>query len=687
MGRVLKAGLVIAAIAAAGSLATIHPVCCAASGVQTRATASVEGRVLDAQGGSIPGARVSIWQGGRNVLSVVSAANGAFTLPKVAPGSYELRVEMSGFTTVIRPITIATGTAIVRLPPVTLSVAAANESKTSGAGRGGRSGSLGGPADAVTVAGEQALIQASAAERVESLPTRSASTAPLPAAMPGPSSGQAYRQDSYVYIPPPGRGEGYARVPSNRFRRTSDEPLSTFGADVDTASYANARRFLRNGQLPPIEAVRVEEFINYFRFDYNTPRSNHPIGVTTEVGDAPWNPRHKLVLIGARAVAPGHREIAGRNIVLLIDVSGSMSSPDKLALLKSAFGVFVDTLQPSDLISIVTYAGASGVALPPTRARDRARILGAIEGLGAGGSTNGAGGITTAYRLARESFIEGGVNRVILATDGDFNVGVTSHDGLLRLIEREKESGVFLSVLGVGTGNLQDATMELLADKGNGHYSYLDSMQEARRVLVREAGSTLETVAKDVKFQVEFNPAEVSAWKLIGYENRLMAHEDFNDDRKDGGEVGAGHTVTVLYEIVPVGTAMGTEGDETRPVVDPLRYQSREDDRPRSAPPAPVRRGEWLTVKVRYQQPDGSTSRLITVPVAVAPVARPVHLPFAAAVAEYGLLLREQRSASVSRWNDLVERLESMPVPVGLRADRDQLVELATIARDLSKVR
>ncbi len=365
------------------------------------------------------------------------------------------------------------------------------------------------------------------------------------------------------YVPAPGRGEGYARLPSNRFRRTVDEPLSTFGADVDTASFTNVRRFIQNGQLPPADAVRVEEFVNYFRFDYAAPRNGHPIGVTTEIGDCPWDPQHKLVLIGARSVAPANREIAGRNIVLLVDVSGSMQPADRLPLVKSGLGMFVDALAPTDRISLVTYAGSSGVALPPTPVRERERILSAINGLGAGGSTNGAGGIVTAYRLARQAFIPGGVNRVILATDGDFNVGVTSHEGLLKLIEREKESGVFLSVLGVGTGNLQDATMELLADKGNGHYAYLDSLQEARRVLVREADSTVETVAKDVKFQVEFNPAQVASWKLVGYENRLLAHEDFNDDRKDGGEMGAGHTVTVLYEVVPVGVAATDSDDES----------------------------------------------------------------------------------------------------------------------------
>jgi Ca-activated chloride channel family protein len=442
------------------------------------------------------------------------------------------------------------------------------------------------------------------------------------------------------------------------------------------------RRFIRTGQLPPVDAVRVEEFVNYFRFDYAAPRDGHPIGITTEVGDAPWNPRHKLVLIGARAVAPANREPVGRNIVLLIDVSGSMAPADKLPLIKSALGMFVDTLGDGDQLAIVTYAGQSGVVLPPTPARERNRLLSAIASLGSGGSTNGAQGLLTAYRLARQAFIPGGVNRVVLATDGDFNVGVTSHEGLLQLIEREKQSGVFLSVLGVGTGNLQDATMELLADKGNGNYAYLDSLQEARRVLVREAGSTLETVAKDVKFQVEFNPDQVAAWKLVGYENRRLEHEDFNDDRKDGGELGAGHTVTVLYEIVPAGVEAGDADDVSRPLVDPLRYRPAPEPRP--VRPASSNQ-EWLTVKVRYQEPEGRTSRLIERPVGPAAGARAQHLPFAAAVAEFAQLLREPR-VEHGRWDALARRLERMTVPAARAADRTEVFELVTLAAGLARL-
>ena len=322
-------------------------------------------------------------------------------------------------------------------------------------------------------------------------------------------------------FPPP--GETYSQFEPNRFHATLDHPLSTFGADVDTASYSNIRRFLSSGQLPPSDAVRVEELVNYFRFGYAAPRDGRPIALTTEVGDCPWAPSHKLVLIGARAATPAPREITGRNIVLLLDVSGSMAPPERLPLIKTALGLFVDTLKPDDSIAIVTYAGTSGIALPPTPARRRDVIQRAIGELNAGGSTNGGQGLILAYRTAREAFIPGGVNRVILATDGDFNVGIVSQEDLLRLIERERDSGVFLSVFGVGSGNLKDATMEMLADRGNGHYAYLDSLQEARRVLIREGDATLENVAKDVKFQVEFNPAVVSAWKLLGYENRALA--------------------------------------------------------------------------------------------------------------------------------------------------------------------
>lgn len=467
--------------------------------------------------------------------------------------------------------------------------------------------------------------------------------------------------------------------------------MSTFGADVDTASYANVRRFLSRGQQPPPDAVRIEELINYFRFDYALPGNTHPFALTTEIGECPWAPSHRLVLIGARAKAPASREITRRNLVLLLDVSGSMASPDKLPLIQTALGLFVDTLAPDDRLAIVTYAGTSGVALPSTPVRRRDVIQRAIAGLSAGGSTNGAQGLVLAYRAAREAFVPGGVNRVILATDGDFNVGVTSQHDLMRLIARERQSGVFLSVFGVGTGNLKDSTMEMLADKGNGHYAYLDSLQEARRVLVREAEGTLDVVAKDVKFQVEFNPAVVSAWKLIGYENRTMAAPDFNNDQKDGGEMGEGHTVTVLYEVVPAGTdapATWDSGDR-RPEVDPLRYQEAPAmvrPAPRPAVPSRVaaRTDEWLTVKARYKDPAGEVSRVIAKPVRAG--ARVRYLPFAAAVAEFGLLLRED-TRDMPRWNALSRRVKSVTVPALLAADRSGFEEMVEIARGLTRLR
>lgn len=678
----LAAGL---AVAAAG-VVSMQVVCCSAAAAQ--AAGSVQGQVVETNGAAVIGATVSLLRDGRVIRETRSTGSGAFALSNVPPGTYRLRIDLAGFQRFETEVLVTRDVTQVRVPMVTLA-RSTPEGVGAGRGFGGGAARPDGPAT-VTAEAPLPLAAPTAAGRVAEPPASQI----LSAGSYRQGSGNAatgYVEHYPSALPTAGRGEGYAHVTANRFRRTSEEPLSTFGADVDTASFANVRRFLRRGQLPPPDAVRVEELVNYVRFGYDRPRGDHPIRITTEVADAPWNPRHKLVLIGARADVLEAREITGRNIVLLVDVSGSMASDDKLPLLKSAFGLFIDTLEPADRVAIVTYAGSSGIALPPTPVRDRARILAAIQGLGAGGSTNGAGGIATAYRLARGSFLERGVNRVILATDGDFNVGVTSHEGLLALIEREKQSGVFLSVLGVGTGNLQDATMELLADKGNGNYSYLDSLQEAKRVLVHDVGSTLETVAKDVKFQVEFNPSEVSAWKLIGYENRRLAHEDFNDDEKDGGEVGAGHTVTVLYEIVPVGVTAEADGDGSsgRPLVDPLRYQSPLDER-RPAAPASARRrhaGEWLTVKVRYQPPDGHTSRLLVHTVSTQPSTRPVHLPLAAAVAEFGLLLREPNTGTDRRWQALLERLEAMSVTPGLRAERDQVLELAVLARDLSRLR
>jgi len=426
--------------------------------------------------------------------------------------------------------------------------------------------------------------------------------------------------------------ERYDHIDENTFRRVDVEPLSTFSIDVDTASYANTRRFLTDGVLPPAGAVRIEELINYFRFDYPQPSRDEPFSITTELAASPWNPKHRLALIGLQGRLIDRGEPAARNLVFLLDVSGSMTPPDKLPLVKTAMRMLTDILTERDRVAIVVYAGASGLVLPSTSGDQKPRIHQALAQLQADGSTNGASGIKLAYEIARKNFMDHGINRVILATDGDFNVGVTDESELVRLIERERESGIFLSVLGVGTGNLNDSTMEKLADKGNGNYSYLDSVREAEKVLVREANATFETIAKDVKIQIEFNPREVAAYRLIGYENRLLNNEDFNDDKKDAGEIGAGHSVTALYEIVPVGVKVDAAD------VDPLKYQ-RETRATRAAAS-----GELMTVKVRYKNPRGSTSKLLRHVLMNQPSAMSANLGFASAVAEFGMLLRDSPS-------------------------------------------
>ena len=425
--------------------------------------------------------------------------------------------------------------------------------------------------------------------------------------------------------------EEYGVIDEPGFVSVASAPLSTFSIDVDTAAYANVRRFLRDGSLPPADAVRIEELINYFDYDYPHPEAGQPFGIVTEMADVPWAPAHRLVHIGLRSTPVATADLPPNNLVFLLDVSGSMNSRDKLPLLKGAFAVFVEQLRPQDRVAVVVYAGAAGTVLPPTSGAEKAAILDTLSRLEAGGSTAGGAGIRLAYELAREHFMEAGNNRVILATDGDFNVGISSDGELVDLIERERESGVYLSVLGFGTGNLQDAKMERLADHGNGNYAYIDGLLEARRVLVEQMGATLLTVAKDVKLQVEFNPAQVKGYRLIGYENRRLRNEEFNDDTRDAGDLGAGHSVTALYEIVPAGS------DEPVPGVDPLRYQQ-------IAPRPDVGADEVLTVKIRYKRPDESESRLLA-----RTLTRPSaagHGPsdafrFASAVAEFGLLLRD----------------------------------------------
>lgn len=440
--------------------------------------------------------------------------------------------------------------------------------------------------------------------------------------------------------------EEYDAINEIGFRDATKNPLSTFSIDVDAASYSNVRRFINNGQRPPKDAIRIEEMINYFDYDYGQPNGEHPFNVITEVSTAPWNTKHRLVHIGLQGKVIPTRDLPSSNLVFLIDVSGSMSDPNKLPLLKSSLKMLVEQLREQDHVAIVVYAGAAGLVLEPTSGANKKTIIDALDRLEAGGSTAGGEGIELAYAVAKKHFKANGNNRVILATDGDFNVGESSNASMERLIEQKRKDGIFLTVLGYGMGNYKDSKMEILADKGNGNYAYIDNITEARKVLVNEFGGTLFTIAKDVKLQIEFNPAHVKAYRLIGYENRMLANEDFNNDKKDAGELGSGHTVTALYEIVPIGVDTPVDG------VDPLKYQKP------SAVAKNNYKDELLTIKLRYKQPDGDVSKLIThtlkdesVPLA----STSDNFRWSAAVAGFGMILRESEYANRFTYDQVLQ--------------------------------
>jgi Ca-activated chloride channel homolog len=440
------------------------------------------------------------------------------------------------------------------------------------------------------------------------------------------------------------KGERYAEINENPFLETSRAPLSTFSIDVDTAAYSNVRRFINDGKLPPKDAVRIEELVNYFDYDYPQPLGDIPFSVTTDVAQTPWNAKHKIVQIGLQGKKVSLDNVPPSNLVFLLDVSGSMSDSDKLPLLKDSFKILLNQLTSKDRVAIVTYAGNSGLVLPSTTADRKNEILEAMNNLNAGGSTNGGQGIQLAYKVAKDNFIQNGNNRVILATDGDFNVGLSSDDQLVSLIEQKRQTGIFLSVFGFGTGNTNDSMMEKLADKGNGNYAYIDSENEAKKALGEQVAGTLYTIAKDVKIQVEFNPAKVAGYRLIGYENRMLANEDFNNDMKDAGEIGAGHSVTALYEIVPAGTKVENPG------IDELKYS-------KVAPSDTRFSDELATVKLRYKEPKDSESKLLTIGVldkngSIDNASE--NLKFASAVAQFGLVLRDSRYKGTSNFTNIL---------------------------------
>jgi len=441
--------------------------------------------------------------------------------------------------------------------------------------------------------------------------------------------------------------EDYSPIDENIFHDPVRNPLSTFSIDVDAASYGNVRRFISSSQLPPKDAVRIEELINYFSYDYPQPSGQDPFSVNTEVGLCPWNENHYLVHIGLQGKIIPTENLPASNLVFLIDVSGSMNAPNKLPLLKSAFNLLVNKLRPQDKVSIVVYAGAAGIVLSPTPGNQKSNIIASLENLQAGGSTAGGQGIMLAYQTARQHFIKRGNNRVILATDGDFNVGISSNVGMEELIEKERESGVFLTVLGFGMGNYKDSKMEILADKGNGNYAYIDNILEAKKIFINEFGGTLFTIAKDVKIQVEFNPAIVQSYRLIGYENRKLRDEDFNDDRKDAGELGSGHTVTALYEVIPAGVE-----NKYLHSIDPLKYQEQKMDHKGHF------KDEMMTIKLRYKLPDEDQSKLILAIIKDQPRnfdATTDSFRFSMAVAAYGMLLRDSEFKGSATYDQVLD--------------------------------
>ncbi len=471
--------------------------------------------------------------------------------------------------------------------------------------------------------------------------------------------------------------ESYSRIVENQFINPSTTPLSTLATDVDAASYANVRRYINSGQLPPKNAVRIEEMINYFKYDLPEPAAGKPVAIKAEVATAPWNAKHQLVRIGLKAKTIDNAKLPPSNLVFLLDVSGSMESPNKLPLVKTSLKMLVDQLRPVDHVAMVVYAGAAGLVLPATRGNQKQKIKDAIDQLGAGGSTAGGAGIKLAYNIARQNFKKGGNNRIVMATDGDFNVGLSSDKDMEQLIEEERQSGVSISILGFGMGNYKDSKMELLADKGHGNYAYIDNVTEATRSMVTEFGGTLFTVAKDVKLQVEFNPAKVQAYRLLGYEDRLLAKEDFNNDAKLGGDMGVGHNVTALYEIIPV----GVKDDAFAGSVDPLKYQkeSKTDVKNASA--------ELMTVKFRYKDPNADVSKMESIVVENKTLGlsnASEDMRFAAAVAEYGLLLRNSQFKQSANFNQVITLAK------GAKGKDDQgyraeFIRLAESTRDMAK--
>jgi Ca-activated chloride channel family protein len=614
----------------------------AAPTVTWEKTGRVSGHVRDPQGKPLSNAQVIV-EG--TALYALSDSSGSYLLTAVPEGTVQLRAVFIGYASSRAVVKVRAGRTTTHdftLQPSNLQLGELTVTEAVPEG--------------VKIRGSQAV------PRDEAARMRTDGKAGLPSAAVA---------EPWRWQREPGNTEAYNRIEDNRFLAAAANPLSTFSIDVDAASYSNIRRFLSQGTLPPTDAVRLEELVNYFSYTYPDRTGRHPFAVTADVGPCPWASDHRLVRIGLQGKRVATQDLPPSNLVFLIDVSGSMQSEDKLPLVQQAFRALVQELRPEDRVAIVVYAGAAGLVLPSTSGGDKATILAAIDRLEAGGSTAGGAGIKLAYDVARENYLPEGNNRVILATDGDFNVGVSSDAEMIRLVESRREEGTFLTVLGFGTGNLKDSKMEQMADKGNGHYAYIDNFREAHKVFVREFGGTLFTVAKDVKIQVEFNPAQVQAYRLLGYENRLLAKEDFADDKKDAGEMGAGHTVTALYEIVPVGAA------PVALVGDSLTYQQV------TLRPSATRSPELMTVKLRYKDPNGTRSRLLSTAVIDRGERGSSDLQFASAVAAFAMVLRNSEHKGQASY-DLVLRLAREAQGEDPEGYRTEFISMVERARSLS---
>ena len=609
---------------------------------------SITGSIVDRAGNGVSGATVSAYSTCGN-HTTTSDAQGHFSIAGLAACDYKVMATAASFTPSSSTVKLAAGASSA----LTLTIIKVATPATETADTAKK------PAEKLDPAQKQTNMPAPVvATPMPSPPMHSSRMSPgKPMVMQGDREA------------PDMNTEAYSRIDENTYQAVLTHPLSTFSADVDTASYSNTRRFLKQGQLPPPDAVRLEELINYFHYNLPAAPATQPFSITTEVGTSPFDTSYKIVRIGLMTSAIDDAKVPPRNLTFLIDVSGSMFEETKLPLLKRSLLLLVEQLRPEDHIAMVVYAGNSGLVLPPTSGREKNVIRNAIQALEAGGSTNGGAGIELAYQTAQKNFAKGGINRVILCTDGDFNVGTTNEGDLTRLIEKKREGGVFLTVLGFGMGNIKDSTMEKLADRGNGNYAYIDSIEEARKVLVKEAGATLVTVAKDVKLQVEFNPTQVAGYRLIGYEKRILEDKDFNDDKKDAGDIGAGHAVTALYEIIPAGQPVpGAK-------VDALKYQKTS-----TAPAGDA--NELMTLKIRYKAPDGKTSKLLSQPVKTSQTTlaqTTVDFRWAVAVAGFGMMLRNSPNRGNLSWQEVLSLAEGSvgPDTEGYRAELVQLIKIA----------